>query len=445
MDSDYFLKKYLKIKTIVENNPDNFTSLSKLELKIDASAFYPSLEPYYNKGNIPFVRVSDVNNFIDYDNCIKIPKEIVNSNEFSTLKIISKGDIVITKGGSIGRVSLIEKETAVTRDLIFINSSRLSEMDYICLYVYFNTRFCHDLMVQSSSMTAQPHLTLTLVKKIPIFNPSNEFKDKVSALFKSSIYKREQAKTTYLLAEALLLEKLGLQHFQVPEQAVNLKSFSASFGLSGRLDAEFYQAKYESYKTKIEANGFVKIQDEYSQVKTKSNFDLPNYQYIEIGDVNVSEGSYLFNEIATEELPANAKIMVKKGDILISTVRPNRGAITIIEHERNDLIVSGAFTVLRKKMKSKFNNEFLKVLLRTEMYKDWLLQFNVGTSYPVIKDEDVLNLVIPKVNEETQTKIAQLIQQSNRLREESKALLEEAKYRVELAIEQGESAALALS
>ena len=101
---------------------------------------------------------------------------------------------------------------------------------------------------------------------------------------------------------------------------------------------------------------------------------MPAYQYIEIGDINVSDGSYSFNEVAIEDLPANAKIMVKKGDILISTVRPNRGAVAIVEHDRDDLIVSGAFTVLRKKAKSHFNNEFLKVLLRIAIYKDWLLR-----------------------------------------------------------------------
>ena len=169
---------------------------------------------------------------------------------------------------------------------------------------------------------------------------------------------------------------------------------------------------------------------------------MPAYQYIEIGDVNVSDGSYSFNEVATEDLPANAKIMVKEGDILISTVRPNRGAITVIEHDRDDLIVSGAFTVLRRKVKSYFNNEFLKVLLRTEIYKDWLLQFNVGTSYPVIKDEDILNLVIPNVEETIQTQISDLIRQSNYLRIKSKGLLEKAKKAVELAIEKDQESAL---
>lgn len=87
--------------------------------------------------------------------------------------------------------------------------------------------------------------------------------------------------------------------------------------------------------------------------------------------------------MATEELPDNAKIMTQKGDLLVSTVRPNRGAVAILGN--GDLLVSGAFTVLRED--GDYPKEVLQVLLRTSMYRDWLLRFNVGTSYPVIKDE----------------------------------------------------------
>ena len=47
---------------------------------------------------------------------------------------------------------------------------------------------------------------------------------------------------------------------------------------------------------------------------------------------------------------------------------------------------------------------------------------------------DILNLVIPNVEEAIQTQIADLVRQSDRLRQESQALLEEAKRKVEQAI-----------
>jgi restriction endonuclease S subunit len=87
--------------------------------------------------------------------------------------------------------------------------------------------------------------------------------------------------------------------------------------------------------------------------------------------------------------------------------------------------------------------EVLKVLLRTPVYREWMPQFNVGTQYPVIRDEDILDLPIPKIDLATQTKISQLVQQSFSLKAESERLLSVAKRAVEMAIEQDEAAAMA--
>ena len=366
--------------------------------------------------------------------------EKISLDTYRTLEI-KKGDVLICRTN--GNLKYVGKAAIAMQDYSFAFASylfRIRPNKFInpeTLTVFLNSKSGRREIEKYAMKGNQSNFSPAKFREIKIPHFSTVLQDEIEALVSSSFEKLQKSKKAYQTAQNLLLEHLGLKGFNPPVQAVNIKSFADSFGTSGRLDAEFYQEKYESYLKKIQAfnNGFVQIQQEYSQVKSKSKFDLPAYQYIEIGDVNVSDGSYSFNEVATEDLPANAKIMVKEGDILISTVRPKRGAITVIEHDRDDLIVSGAFTILRRKVKSYFNNEFLKVLLRTEIYKDWLLQFNVGTSYPVIKDEDILNLVIPNVEEAIQTQIADLVRQSDRLRQESQALLEEAKRKVEQAIE----------
>lgn len=126
------------------------------------------------------------------------------------------------------------------------------------------------------------------------------------------------------------------------------------------------------------------------------------------------------------------------GDILISKVRPYRGAVAIINFDAENLIASGAFTTLHEK--TGYKKEVLQVLLRTQIYRDWLLKWNVGSSYPVIKDDDVLNLPVPLLPPKTQEQIAELIQKSFALRAESKQLLEEAKKMVEKEIEKGKYA-----
>lgn len=84
----------------------------------------------------------------------------------------------------------------------------------------------------------------------------------------------------------------------------------------------------------------------------------------------------------------------------------------------------------------------LQVLLRLPFYRDWLLRYNVGTSYPVIKDNDVLNMPIPLFDKEAQNDIAQKVKESSDMRNQSEQLLEYAKQAVEMAIEQGEDVAL---
>lgn len=440
LDAEHYRKKYqISISKLSNLTTQRLGSLLSIPV---CTGHTPSMQndSFYG-GSVKFIKTDNVreNKITDFFTDYLSDK---GASELKKSNLIS-GDVITTIIGAtydvVGRAAMVTDELLPANinqniALIRCNSNKINPYFLNC---YLNTYIGRAMLHYHSRQTEQVNLNCREVERVlvPIFN--NEFQKSIEELYKKSEKIILDSKIAYQTAQNLLLEHLGLKDFNPPAQAVNIKSFADSFGTSGRLDAEFYQEKYESYLKKIQVfnNGFVQIQQEYSQVKSKSKFDLPAYQYIEIGDVNVSDGSYSFNEVATEDLPANAKIMVKEGDILISTVRPNRGAITVIEHDRDDLIVSGAFTVLRRKVKSYFNNEFLKVLLRTEIYKDWLLQFNVGTSYPVIKDEDILNLVIPNVEEAIQTQIADLVRQSDRFRQESQALLEEAKRKVEQAIE----------
>lgn len=72
-DSDYYKKEYLEIEQFICKNRDKFVTIESQGLQVDASAFYPSLEPYYNTGTIPFVRVTDVKDQIEYKLLSQMP------------------------------------------------------------------------------------------------------------------------------------------------------------------------------------------------------------------------------------------------------------------------------------------------------------------------------------------------------------------------------------
>lgn len=252
-----------------------------------------------------------------------------------------------------------------------------------------------------------------------------DFKNPLESLLKSSLQAKKASETTNI-------NDISKKY---PHLNISVRPLSKSLHKSGRLDSEYYQSKYDTIERKIKdyQGGWGYVKTMFSHNNLTCNFLKDKYKYIEIGDINTSNGMASFNEIRTNELPANAKIILAKNDILISKVRPYRGAVAIIDFDIKDIIASSAFVVLREN--GDFKKEVLQVLLRTTIYKEWLLKWNVGTSYPVIKDENILDLPIPKITPTVQEQIALKIQKSFTLRAKSKDLLQNAKIKLENAIE----------
>lgn len=357
-----------------------------------------------------------------------------------------ENDIVIPRAGTLGNAAVVTKDilpATANQNLAQIKPD-LSLIKPYFLSTFLCTKFGLLQIERASTGNVQQWLNLENINniKIPALRPS--FQVQIENIALLAISNTNKAKKIYAQAEEILLAEIGLKDFSPSTESINIKNFSSSFVASGRIDAEYYQPKYESIEDKILAHqaGYTNIEAEFELVKGTSRREKPAYNYIEISDVNVSDGAATFNRIDIQDLPANAKQEVKRGDLLISKVRPNRGAIAIIDFDDTDLIVSGAFTVLREKKSSKFSNETLKVLLRTNLYREWMLKFNIGTQYPVIRDEDILNLPIPIVLEESHKKISALVKQSFTLKKQSETLLEVAKKAVEFAIEQDEATAL---
>jgi restriction endonuclease S subunit len=371
---------------------------------------------------------------------------LLTKDDYESLKL-KTGDVLISRTN--GNPNLVGKAAVVMEDKSFVYASYLFKIrpkeniiNSEVLTVFINSKYGRNEINKYSMTSNQTNFSPAKFREIDIPIFSIELQNKVKHNVMISYIRLQDSKSLYTQAETLLLKTLGLDNFTPSNQSINIKSFKDSFAATGRLDAEYYQPKYESYEQLITSKQHTVVSNEYIHVTTISKKDKEGYNYIEIGDVNVGDGSHKSNYVLAEDLPANAKTLVKKGDILISNVRPYRGAVTIIDKEDDSLIVSGAFTVLREKKESIFNTEVLKVLLRSRIYKDWLLKFNIGTSYPVIKDDDVLNIPIPIIDLNIQAQIAELVQQSFALKKESEQLLEKAKQAVELAIEQGEDVAM---
>ncbi|MHB1098718.1 MAG: restriction endonuclease subunit S [Burkholderiales bacterium] len=441
-DSDYYQKHFLANEKLIHSFPTaRFTQLCK---SIKKGIFDLPPDNYIEEG-IPFIRTSEIKNpTINFSSTVFISEKVSLEN-FKTE--LTPGDLVFTKiGAYIGDVALLPSHYGIYNfSQNVAGAAVIDKRDSAYLLAFFLSREGRLQILRSAMLSGQGKLELEDIRCYEIPQVCIELKSKLSDMLHKKQSLELKASGKYEEAEKLLLDTLGMTDFSPSAEAINVKSFKDSFAATGRLDAEYYQPKYEDYEHVVlnHSEGFTTIAAEFDLVKEASKRDKSAYNYIEIGDVNVGDGAASFNRLDVEELPANAKQEVQRGDLLISKVRPNRGAVAIIDFDDTDLIVSGAFTVLREKTDSVFSNETLKVLLRTKIYRDWMLKFNIGTQYPVIRDDDILNLPVPFVNEKTQEIIADLVKESFSLRAESARLLDVAKRAVEIAIEQDESAGMA--
>ena len=159
------------------------------------------------------------------------------------------------------------------------------------------------------------------------------------------------------------------------------------------------------------------------------------YKYIEISNINVANSEITTNLLVGKYLPVNAKMKISGGELLISKVRPTRGAIAIVPGSWSEnYVASGAFSVFNIDSPMK---ECLQVILRSLIGKLQLEKPTTGTSYPIVTDEDIENVLIPILPKEIQQKIAELVKKSHEARKKSKELLEEAKRKIEEMIEKG--------
>ncbi len=130
------------------------------------------------------------------------------------------------------------------------------------------------------------------------------------------------------------------------------------------------------------------------------------FDYISLSDVDSGDFKIETTRQTFVTSPTRARRVVRKGDILMSTVRPNLQGFSIIKDEVKDLIASTGFAVITA---SKCNNEFLFQYLFSSWVSRQFYLLLVGSNYPAINSSDVRRLQIPLPPLPEQHAIAQVL------------------------------------
>jgi hypothetical protein len=116
------------------------------------------------------------------------------------------------------------------------------------------------------------------------------------------------------------------------------------------------------------------------------------FDYIEIADVDSKSNIVTSKLLKREDAPSRARKLVKKGDILVSTVRPERKTIGVVPDYLDGAICSTGFAVLRC---TDIHPFVLARLLQSDFSNIQILRNNVGISYPAIDEQCLLSVMLP--------------------------------------------------
>ena len=117
--------------------------------------------------------------------------------------------------------------------------------------------------------------------------------------------------------------------------------------------------------------------------------------YADISSVNNGDGRFLgYSEISSSEAPSRARRGIRGGDVLLSTVRPNLKAFTILKDVPERALASTGFAVLRAKS-DVAEPGFVLASVRSESAVGQMIARMGKGSYPSINQSDVASIKVP--------------------------------------------------
>ena len=436
IDSGYFAKPMLEAERRIRAYPSGFDELGMLFSRFVKGVFDINAESYTDLG-VPFLRILNLRGcVIDDSNLALIPENIHQAESKTELR---KREIVLSKT-AYPAASLVTLERCNTsQDTIATTLSTYGWSMYFpeAIVAYLNSSFGEQLLWRQFQGNVQLHLSLDDGRKVPIPRLGKVFQKKLAQTFEKASTLRQQAIADTDQAEQTLLHALGLENWQPPESLTYSRSSRDAFA-AGRLDAEYFSPRVAELLNLLNRDGLTIGDIAPARHKRFTASSSGNFDYIEISGVR-QDGTAISETVSHAEAPSRATWLVKDGDVITSTVRPIRRLSALIAPEQDGFVCSSGFVVLQPKF---IPPEVLLTYLRFYPFCELMDLCTSASLYPAISEQDLLNLPVPRIEQDIQQAIVSAVQSAQASRRRATELLDAAKRAVEIAIESSEAAAL---
>lgn len=208
-----------------------------------------------------------------------------------------------------------------------------------------------------------------------------------------------------------------------------------------RLDAEYFDASARALLRKFSDASFASLAN-FVDVRPErfKKASFREIRYIDISSVDNMTGRSSSVEMLVDDTPSRASYIVHPGDVLVSTVRPDRNVVGLITTGAgNPMVASNGFCVLRSRT---VTPEVLFAYCKTDAFKTMLSRHATASMYPTVTDADVMSMPFLAPPEQLSGHVTKLVRTALQMVEQAHRQLGEAVSLMENHIQEPQSSAI---
>ncbi len=381
---------------------------------------------YYDNG-IPFITSKNLNEGkLDFSSCKYISEE--DHKKFSARSFVEDGDILFAMIGSIGNPVIVKKEFDFSfKNMALFKSyeKELTDMKYI----YFYLDYIQIELKKIASGGVQSFVGLNTFRECLFPLPPLAVQNAVAAKLEQVLPLVESYENAVLQKEELKgalkdkVKKAVLQEAVLGKLVPQIAGEGNAKDLLEEIIAERNSKLLSEWKEALKANPKAKKPAPVAASKIGEDeipFEIPEnwcwcrlgeivynngqktpdkkFSYIDIGSIdNINQKlNEKENLILPEKAPSRARKIVKKGDIIYSTVRPYLHNMCIIDKDfSEEPIASTGFAVMS--CCDAIYNKFLFYYLLSPIFDNYAndTENSKGVAYPAINDDKLYKGLVP--------------------------------------------------
>ena len=391
------------------------------------------------------IRPTNINNNgeLVFDKNVFVPLQ-------KTVGFVEKRTVLFNNTNSqelVGKTAILleERELYTSNHItsIVVDETKANaEYIWIILNVYQRNKIFFSLCTNWNN---QSGIGLDLLQSLKIPVPPLHIQQQIVNVYNAALSQRKkklsESKAKLASIDQYLLGELGIT---LPEDS-HEKTFIVNYKDvdGGRLDPNFYRLEYSSLVSNLRESDFCKVKDVVvfsDEMWNQESLFSDYFPYLEISGINLEYGQIeAITLTRKKDAPSRAKMILRKGDLIVSLTRPMRGAIAIFDIADYDVVIaSTGFSVIRDVDSKRISKDYLCIVLKSSIVLKQFAQRCSGGNYPAITQYDLGCVSIPLPSLDKQQEIADHISairaEAKALEDEANTILEQAKKKVEKMI-----------